>query len=334
MMATCRRISIHDFLLVAFSVAVIVLSNWPDAPPRQLVQLRTAGGELRQYSLAENDPQLAQLRLALEKWLKAGQETRLAVAQWRLELAEHYAAKPEADYPTHATSPFSPVSYRIPSPHQRLQGDLRLQGDRPVIANGEDNGIGDQNENGDIENGDRYGFPVPAQSTTTHRQYWLELGAEAQREIARVEEVRRSRKALEVTPPILFGSLEAGKKPSEAVAVAGAIGVLIASVFAGWVFACPPLRLTRSGPARLVPGPNSVGPYSVPGPNSDFPDSDFDAELSAATCWGREGALEVTEIRLEVPTHWVRLRQPWSVMIRRWAVAGLVLGAAAAVLLH
>ena len=156
----------------------------------------------------------------------------------------------------------------------------------------------------------------------------MEFGAEAQREIARVEEVRRSRKALEVTPPILFGSLEAGKKPRAAVAVAGAIGVLIASVFAGWVFACPPLRLTRSGPARFVPGPNSV-----PVPNSDS-NSDFDAELSAATCWGREGALEVTEIRLEVPTHWVRLRQPWAVVIRRWAVAGLVLGAAAAIVLH
>ncbi len=76
MIATSRRMPTHDFLLVAFSVAVLVLGTWPESAPRQLVQLRQHDGSLRQYSLAEHDPAIANLQLALEKWAKAGQETR------------------------------------------------------------------------------------------------------------------------------------------------------------------------------------------------------------------------------------------------------------------
>ena len=63
MIAAPRRISLQDFLLVTFSVAVLVLASWPETPPRQWVQLRQPDGSLRQYSLAKNDPRIAKLRL-------------------------------------------------------------------------------------------------------------------------------------------------------------------------------------------------------------------------------------------------------------------------------
>ena len=122
-------------------------------------------------------------------------------------------------------------------------------------------------------------------------------------------------------PPILFGPLEEGQKPREAIVMAGAIGTLIASIFAGWVLACPPLRLARGGAVELVPVPNSE-----PVPKSS------DADSAGATWWERNRGLGVKEIRLEVPPHWVRLRQPWAVVIRRWAMAGLVVGAVVALL--
>ena len=254
MIATNRRIPAHDFLLVAFSVAVIVLSNWPETEPRQLVQLRDRDGTLRQYSLAEKDPTLSKLRLALEKWAKAGQETRLAVAQWRAELADFYAEKTVAP-PEPTPSPIRPAAFRSES--------------RPM-----DEGANREERNAEV---------VP-ESRSQH-EYWRAFGQQARVEIEKIQEIRRSRKALEVPQPIVFGALEPGRKPTRAILISPAIGFVVALGFAAWSSLCPTLRLRKHGLSSCVAS------------------TEFDGDAAS-------------ELRLVVPSTWVRIRQPTGVLAR------------------
>lgn len=249
MIATDRRISAHDFLLVAVAVSVIVLSAWPPTQAGLPVQVRQADGTIRSFSVTENDPALANLRRALERWARAGQETPLAIAQWQAELADFYVAKSVAsDSPS--PSPIRPVSFR---------------------------------------NGN-------AQPT-----YWETKGQQARAEIKRIQEIRRSRTSREVTPPVEIGQLQAGRKPGGAILAATVLGLLTAIGFAGWTFLCPTLRLYQMG--------------------------DLQAEA-----WKNEAESGPAEMQLVVPSDWVRLRQPTSVMIRRAAMGFLTLLAVASLL--
>ncbi len=259
MIATNRRMPAHDFLLVAFSVAVIVLSKWPETQPRQLVQLREPSGSLRQYSLPENDPTLAKLRLALEKWAKAGQETRLAVAEWRAELADFYAERTESA-PKPSSNPIRSVAFRHESKRSSEDAQVALEIGEGVRA--------------------------------SQHEYWVNFGQQARTEIAKVQEIRRSRKALEVPPPIVFGPLEAGRKPVRAIMISPAIGVVVAFAFAAWSFLFPTLRLSQ-------PDHNTTVMSTA---------SDLDAS---------------GELRLFVPSNWVRIRQPLGVFARWAAMAAI-----------
>ncbi len=266
MIGTNRRMPAHDFLLVAFSVALIVLSTWPETQPRQWVQLRERDGSLRQYSLTESDPRLAQLRLSLEKWAKAGQETRLAVAQWCAELADFYSQRTEPS-PAQVASPIRAVGFRI---------DARERAEER-----------------------RAEAAKAASELRTQHDYWLERSQQARAEIAKVEEIRRSRKALEIPPPIVFGDLEPGRKPAASVMVATVIGLVVALAFSLWSWLSPTLHLRGQ--------------------------SDGDRGTTSAGGEIEKG----DELRLMVPAAWVRVRQPAGV-IARWGAMGILTIAALA----
>jgi hypothetical protein len=265
MIATVRCIKASDFLLVACSVAVILLATWPETSPRQWVQIRQPDGSLRQYSMPEHDPRIAQLTLALEKWGKAGQETRLAVAQWRAELADFYISR-IADAPSSVApkTPVRPVAFRRPPESKEDGGEL------PELGQ-------------------------PADDPQLGRlDYWRDFKQLASDSIADVEEIRRSRRALEIPPPIVFGPIQPGHKPWQAIAFAPLAGLIVASFFALWSHRFPAIQL-RS--ARM---------------NETLPDED------AAESYPEE-------IRLDVPAAWVRVHQPLSVVARTIAMGTLVL---------
>jgi hypothetical protein len=264
MIATNRRMPARDFLLVVLSVAVIVLSKWPETQPRQWVQLRQPDGMLRQYSLSENDPTLPKLRLSLQRWARAGQETRLAIANWRAELADFYAERTRSASPS--AGPIRPVAF------SQNTGQLGTNGA-----------------------GTASGVAQEAREIASQHDYWLSQGRRARAEIEKVEEVRRSRRALEVPPPIVFGRREDGRKPVGSVVIAAASGVVVALAFAAWTLFCPAVLLSRqcekADRARL--------------------DSNEDPQ----------------ELQLRVPSNWIRVRQPVGVLARWGATAVLVLGA-------
>jgi hypothetical protein len=102
MIAATRRMAMHDFLLVAFSVIVIVLSVASEGDKRQTVEVRDASGNLQRYSLAADDPRLAKLQSELANWAKGLPGARLTLAKWHAELADFYVGRtqPRPDDPT------------------------------------------------------------------------------------------------------------------------------------------------------------------------------------------------------------------------------------------
>ncbi len=93
MIAATRRMAMHDFLLVAFSVVVIVLSVASQGDKRQTVEVRDASGNLQRYSLAADDPRLAKLDSELANWAKGLPDASLTLAKWHAELADFYVRK-------------------------------------------------------------------------------------------------------------------------------------------------------------------------------------------------------------------------------------------------
>jgi hypothetical protein len=130
-----------------------------------------------------------------------------------------------------------------------------------------------------------------------HLDFWRNLGEQARSSIAEVEEIRRSRKSLETPPPIVFGRLQHGTKPWPAIVVALLTGLFVAGLFAFWTHCSPAIRLHSSPLA---------GGDSMP---------------SAVTEADEE------EIRLLVPSAWVRVRQPIGVLTRSLAITALVIWA-------
>jgi hypothetical protein len=257
---------VHDFLLVAFAVAVISISQWPESGRRQWVQLRQVDGTLRQFSLPENDPRLAKLKLSLEKWARAGQETRLAIARWRTELAEFYAERTAETSHRDSPGPIRAVSFR---------GDSTPNSPKLTEA-------------------DRL--------RRLEHAFWLKQADAAREAVAKIEEVRRSRRALEVPPPIVFGRLAPAGKPGYAILFSTLIGLTAGLAFAGWAYLCPAWRWSSKTGA------------------SKSPDSVLTRENSRP-------------LQLVVPADWIRLRQPSGVRLRQAAVPLLVLAAITSILI-
>lgn len=265
MIAPSRRLPVHDFLLVAFAVAVISISQWPESGRRQWVQLRQKDGTLREFSLPENDSRLAKLSLSLEKWARAGQETPLAIARWRAELAEFYAGRTAETSHRSSTSTIRAVSFRSDA--------------KPTTPN--------------VTEAERL--------RRVEHSFWLNQAEAARRAVDKIEEVRRSRRELEVPPPIVFGRLAPAGKPGHAVLFATLAGLASALAFAAWSYACPALG------------------WSAKSGRSTSPDSVSSSEDSR-------------QLQLVVPADWIRLRQPLGVRLRQAAVPLLVLAAITSIL--
>lgn len=266
MIATTRRMPLHDFLLVACSVAVIVLANWPVSQPRQWFQLRQTDGSLRQYSLAEDDSNLSRLRLSLQEWARAGQQTRLGLAQWRSELSEFYLQRLDSE----KDSSFQPI--------RTVAYDSQVDGHENHARRTRDDDVHDE----------------AAMHQQARRQYWTDLGQRAREEIVEIHEIRRSRKAMEVPPPIVFGQLEPGRKPAHAVFVSALVGISAGFLFFCWSWFVPTLTLERSGTGAF----DDTQRPSQAGPN---------------------------ELQLSIPSDWVRVRQPAGVLARWVAMATLAI---------
>ena len=182
--------------------------KWPETQPRQLVQLRDC--QMERFSSIRWQNGIRAWRSSvyrLEKWAKAGQETHLAVAQWRAELADFIREKTES--PAASSNPVRPAAFRKESrlPRRRFSKGSSAE----VLC-----------------------APVAARLLATSRP----AGSHRNREDPGDSP---QSKALEVPPPIVFGPLEPGRKPGRAILISPGIGTVVALGFAAWAALCPTL---------------------------------------------------------------------------------------------
>ena len=109
----------RDASLIAVSTAAIVIAYWPSPGPRQLVVLRQVSANhpiaserlpsaneqgvqtsRGVFSLPIDDPRLQVLEQKLTQWGTPEPDSTVAIARWRLELAEFYAAAAKGTGPS------------------------------------------------------------------------------------------------------------------------------------------------------------------------------------------------------------------------------------------
>lgn len=81
-----------DLLLVFAAAFVITLSWWPKDKPRQVVRCNTPQTGWGTYSIALDDPSLADLQQRLDEWSKLESDSSFLAAKWEKETAEFYLA--------------------------------------------------------------------------------------------------------------------------------------------------------------------------------------------------------------------------------------------------
>ena len=296
MIASTRRMALHDFMLIVFSVVVIALSITPNGDERQTVAVRDAGGDLQRYSLAVEDPRLAKLQSDLAQWVRGVPEASLTLAKWHAELADFYigkilaepvqqvelmkteptapAAGPEASVSQHVSpeaSGYGPQKNVVPSAHQ------------PTVAQ--------------VSFADAASPPASGDALSAEHAYWVGVRDAARKTIAEAEAKQRRRDSSSALPPIVFGELIRSGPSLTDFGIAGASGFGIAIIFACWVHVCPPITLDEDARSRQLATADSDGDGLPRG------------------------------LRLSIPPQWVRIHQPTAVVLRRFTYAALVMGA-------
>lgn len=203
MIATTRRMAIHDFLLITFAVIAITLSVLPKEEARQKLLFRDPSGNIQAYSLKADDPRLAALERRIANWARYKPNPRLAMKKWHAEVADYYAARTEA----------------------------KSANRDPIVA------VSFADDNSTIED------TSETDQLSEEHAYWIHLAANAREVIAKAEMEMHRRQHLAGPPPISFGELDAGGHSPRMLILAGVFGICVACGFARWTYVCPSIRL-------------------------------------------------------------------------------------------
>lgn len=271
---------LRDATLVAVSTAAIVIANWPADSPRRLITFRHAAGTdtssgvvgFRTHSLPVDDPRLRRLQRHVERRSNPQPGMSVAVARWRLELAEFYAANP----PRSSSN----------------AGDVS-DGADPSKAGEDANGSDGANGSGGGIAWDRFAFETRETLERLDREMAAKIEAAG-------------------AGPIRFGTILPPSPPRTAIpiAVLAAAFAFFAARFWGSRF--PGLSLEPAPQASGGPDPD---PGRPPHPRQSSLDRiDVEADQTLA---------------LAIPRHWVRVRQPLGVQLRRVCFVAIVVAALA-----
>lgn len=203
MIATNRRMAIHDFLLVAFAVIAISLAIFPEQAARQTLLVRDSAGNVQEYSLKADDPRLADIERKIENWPRRIRSPKLALQKWYAETAEYYAARTEP--PENDHQPFVAASFSMDDSKTSYGGEL---------------------DHRDQEH-----------------QHWLRVAADAREVITKAEIEIQRRQHMAGPPPITLGHIDSGGHSPQILILAGIFGVCIATGFARWTYVSPTRKL-------------------------------------------------------------------------------------------
>ena len=136
------------------------------------------------------------------------------------------------------------------------------------------------------------------------QSYWANIGQQARESLAIQNEKLRDQRAI-LGPPIVLGTVSESRN-ANAFMISCVCGLLMAIVFGIWTYLSPTLGLRRNA------NPEQLEAHGE----------------SLASSHGRAS----TELQLRIPSEWVQIHQPISVVLRRISYAALV-GAAMACIL-
>ena len=107
-----------DLALAFVATFVITLALWPQPSPRQVVHCRAGNSDWKTYSIAVNDPSLAEIKTLLHRWQTPEFDRRYVTAKWQIELAKFYqsaAARPgrKLSIAKQAVRSDSPATFRL-----------------------------------------------------------------------------------------------------------------------------------------------------------------------------------------------------------------------------
>ncbi len=289
--AIMRRLATTDTLLVALSCAVVVLSLWPQGQRRQEFQVTAANGEVRKYSLALDDPRLRELQVQFGETGRYLPPARLAIARWTRDLADFYCQHTAEIKPSAEQRPDQPVAVRTVA-HQA-----------PVV------GWIDQ-----AERSPKSAASVPGISEPASRAHWITVRKQAEQAIA----IAQHQQSL--PPPVVMGAVLEDQRSGVAFLFAIVAGCSLAGGYTFWRRRCPTVELATaqdsSSNLRMMFS-SDVG-------------EDATNSASAERCrqiglpGGDTALLANAENEFSIPSRWVRVRQPFAVVVRRASFAALV----------
>ena len=294
--ANSRPLAIRDALLVAVSVSAITIAAWPAGQAKQSFTIHAAAGqagadaESSTYALTLDDPRLAQLRNKMELWGEVTPTAELAVARWRLCLAQHYAD--HTDY-----EPSAPAS-----------SDRVVQvayADRKTFSPA-------------VVRRPEQGGKVDATDPAT-QAYWQAAGLRAEGAIRTAEQRMAEQRALAGPPPIVFGGILPGLKSPWSIFFAVTVGLLAACGFSHWQQRWPAIQLLAATAEPVATGSANAEPVSTEPVSNRAPSYDRVAESDDVN-----GA---HSLRIEIPAQWIGVTQPPAVQLRRVCLMALVVAA-------
>ncbi|MFK8114845.1 MAG: hypothetical protein AB8B91_21770 [Rubripirellula sp.] len=213
MIAMQRQMAIHDFLLLALAVVVIVLNCWPTPANRQMIDVRGPQGEIQRYSLAVDDPRLQELEQQLYRRSQSRPLPGLTWARWQAEVAEFYAQRTRSNA---ETGKVVAVSFT----DQQVKVDRETEYQR---------------------------------SLNRQHGHWLAVHDQSLQAIAKYETLMESQRAMLGPPPMAFAEVSSGGPAHHAFWISALAGLLVACCFAGWTYVCPARSLAaQSGEPELT----------------------------------------------------------------------------------
>ena len=203
-----------QFMMIMMSVAVICYSHWPTLSPRQEIRWRDSTGTTHRFSLAWDDPRLAELRTELRVWNGEWPTQNLSMAKWMAEVAELYANAP-------ASHEFAGPPDSTASPASETPAGSNV---RPVSF--------------------EQSHDHAAAKTADPKAYWRDLSNSAAKVVAREEIKLAARQNAKTPPPFVLGEINDRVRHPQAITACLALGLVAAIIFWTWGRRFPVLQVS------------------------------------------------------------------------------------------
>ena len=286
MLETTRRFSLHDFVLVLLSTVTLAYFLSSQRVPRQWVQINQTEATPARLALTVGSPAWREVKLAHQRWLDGESfEKENAVNRWKQELAAHYVDQAQSKISQQLGDVSNQSAVRLASAVYPADASV---GNLTTAVN-------------------------RREALNASLAKWLEFGKSARYKQLQQQDLMRERQSGIAGAPVVFGEVFA-EQDSRAFLRSLTFGLLVGLVYILSCFIWPTRRfrdqflssndlLDDTQAIALVGGPLML----------DGSSEATHADLSPTR-----------EFHVDLPAHWIGIRQSFVVQIRSFMVPVLV----------